>query len=236
MPLPGAQVLISSRLSAFGVTRTSTKPASASQVSVSCDRRGAGDAAAQQRGIALQLGGQRRLVDDIGNRQPPARLQHAKRLAKHLRLVRHQIDHAVREDHIGRVVGDRQMLELAQPEFDIARRRSWPAFSRAFFSISCVMSTPITCPVSPTWPAARKQSKPAPLPRSITVSPGFRCGNRLRIAAAKAEIGAFRHGRELRIRIAHLARFGCRDRPVGPQQDACRRAAARAPAAAAMPP
>ena len=35
MPVPGAQVLMSSRLSAFGVTRISTKPASASQVSVS---------------------------------------------------------------------------------------------------------------------------------------------------------------------------------------------------------
>ena len=36
----------------------------------------------------------------------------------------------------------------------------------------CVMSKLITWPVSPTARAARKQSKPAPLPRSSTVSPG----------------------------------------------------------------
>ena len=88
MPRPGAQVLISSRLSGFGVTRTSTKPASASQVSISLDRRGAGDAAAQQRRVGLQLGRQRRGVDDIRDREPAARLQHAERLAEHLRLVR----------------------------------------------------------------------------------------------------------------------------------------------------
>jgi hypothetical protein len=34
MPVPGAQLLTSSRLSAFGVTRISAKPAAASQVSV----------------------------------------------------------------------------------------------------------------------------------------------------------------------------------------------------------
>ena len=39
--------------------------------------------------------------------------------------------------------------------------------------MASVMSTPITRPVGPTWRAARKQSNPAPLPRSSTVSPGF---------------------------------------------------------------
>ena len=52
------------------------------------------------------------------------------------------------------------------------RVAAFSAFARAFRSISCVMSTPITRPVSPTARAARKQSKPAPLPRSRTVSPG----------------------------------------------------------------
>ena len=37
------------------------------------DRRSAGNAAAQQSGILLQLRGQRRLVDDIGDRQASAR-------------------------------------------------------------------------------------------------------------------------------------------------------------------
>lgn len=37
--------------------------------------------------------------------------------------------------------------------------------------LTLFMSTPMTLPVSPTLLAARKASKPAPLPRSITVSP-----------------------------------------------------------------
>src|SRR3990172_7564765 len=45
------------------------------------------------------------------------------------------------------------------------------AFSRAFSIISGVISTPMTFPVFPTLFAARKQSKPAPAPRSRTVSP-----------------------------------------------------------------
>src|SRR4030042_372799 len=43
--------------------------------------------------------------------------------------------------------------------------------SRALSIISGVISAPITFPVSPTFLAARKQSNPAPEPRSITVSP-----------------------------------------------------------------
>ena len=53
---------------------------------------------------------------------------------------------------------------LASPAF--------PALARAFSSIASVMSTPITRPAGPTLRAASKQSKPAPLPRSSTVSPG----------------------------------------------------------------
>ena len=47
------------------------------------------------------------------------------------------------------------------------------ALERAFDTMSGVMSTPITRPVSPTSRAARKQSKPPPEPRSTTTSPGF---------------------------------------------------------------
>ena len=51
-----------------------------------------------------------------------------------------------------------------------------PIFSAFFLAleiISGVMSTPMTCPLSPTCLTARKQSKPPPLPRSTTVSPGL---------------------------------------------------------------
>src|SRR4030043_1445507 len=43
----------------------------------------------------------------------------------------------------------------------------------AFSTISGVISTPITLPPPPTLLAARKQSNPAPEPRSRTVSPSF---------------------------------------------------------------
>ena len=56
MPLPGAQVAISSRLSGFGDTRTSTKPASRQPGLDPFAGAGAGDAAAQQRRIGRQLG------------------------------------------------------------------------------------------------------------------------------------------------------------------------------------
>mmetsp|Transcript_11434 Transcript_11434/g.30239 ORF Transcript_11434/g.30239 Transcript_11434/m.30239 type:complete len:269 (-) Transcript_11434:215-1021(-) len=46
-------------------------------------------------------------------------------------------------------------------------------FSRAFASISCVMSTPTTAPASPTSCAASMQSTPAPHPRSRTLSSDF---------------------------------------------------------------
>ena len=45
---------------------------------------------------------------------------------------------------IGGVVGDREVLEFAKTEFDVAPRRSGAALSRALFSISWVMSTPMT--------------------------------------------------------------------------------------------
>ena len=48
------------------------------------------------------------------------------------------------------------------------------AFRLALASISSVMSTPWTLPVGPTRWAARKASRPAPLPRSRTTSPAFR--------------------------------------------------------------
>src|SRR5262245_28549212 len=48
-------------------------------------------------------------------------------------------------------------------------------FARARSSMAGVMSTPITRPSGPTSRAARKQSMPAPLPRSSTASPGASC-------------------------------------------------------------
>ena len=51
-------------------------------------------------------------------------------------------------------------------------RLAW--FLRARFSMSSVMSRPVTWPSGPTCWDARKQSIPPPEPRSSTLSPAFR--------------------------------------------------------------
>ena len=78
--------------------------------------------------------------------------------------------------------------------------------ARALETMSGVMSTPMTVPLAPTWRAARKASKPAPLPRSSTVSPGLQRGDGLRVAAAQAEVGALRHRSRLLGAVADAAR------------------------------
>jgi hypothetical protein len=52
------------------------------------------------------------------------------------------------------------------------RRPSAAAVWHDLASISAVMSMPITWPPGPTWPAAMKESNPAPEPTSTTLSPG----------------------------------------------------------------
>ena len=70
---------------------------------------------------------------------PPA--QHAKRFGQHAILVGRKIDHAVGNDHVHRVIGQRNVLDLALEELDVlAPALRW--FSRARASISSVMSRP----------------------------------------------------------------------------------------------
>ena len=94
----------------------------------------------------------------------------------------------------------RRNSTLAGPDAGSVGRVPWPA-SRA------------SCPrrsrglSGPTCFAARKQSKPAPLPRSISTSPGRSAAIAWGIAAAKAEIGAVRHRTELRLRVADAGRL-----------------------------
>jgi hypothetical protein len=91
----------------------------------------------------LQLGRQRRGVDDAGHGEPAAVPQDAEGLAEHLLLVGDEVNHAIPDDDIGRLVGDRQVFEFAEAEFDIGGTDAGGVV-RAFFSISWVMSTPMT--------------------------------------------------------------------------------------------
>ena len=64
--------------------------------------RSAGAQPHSKGGIGLQLGRQRRDVDDIRDREPAARLEHSERLAKHLRLIGNEIDYTIRDHNVGR--------------------------------------------------------------------------------------------------------------------------------------
>ena len=189
----------------------STNPASASQRLDVVHRRGAGRRSrrsasgrpAGRRGSSAML-----TTSEIASRPPGFSTRKASRntcalsgarLTTQLEMMTSAVASA-----IGRCsISPRRNSTLAAPTL--------AALARALASISCVMSTPITCPAGPTWRAARKQSKPAPLPRSTHDLAGPHGGDRLRVAAAEAEIGAVRNGRQLRLGVAHAARFVGRD-------------------------
>ena len=55
----------------------------------------------------------------VGHREPPARLEHAKRLGEDLALVDRQIDDAVRDDHVHGAVRQRNVLDGPLEKFDV---------------------------------------------------------------------------------------------------------------------
>src|SRR5215470_5144989 len=73
----------------------------------------AGDAADPQLDATADLGRQLAAHDDVGDGEPSAGLQHAKRLGQHRVLVGGQVDDAVRDDDIYRIVREWDVLDLA---------------------------------------------------------------------------------------------------------------------------
>ena len=61
--------------------------------------------------------------DDVGDGEPSARLQHPERLAEHAILVGGQVDDAIGDDDVDRVVGQRDGLDLALEELDVVGAR-----------------------------------------------------------------------------------------------------------------
>ena len=61
--------------------------------------------------------------DDVGDGEAAARLEHAEGLAQHAVLVGREVDDAVGDDDVHRVVGQRDVLDLALEELDVRRRR-----------------------------------------------------------------------------------------------------------------
>ena len=64
------------------------------------------------------------LGDDVADPDPPTRLEHARDLGQHRRLVDREVDHAVRDHDVDRVGRQRDLLDHALEE---VRRSSTPA-------------------------------------------------------------------------------------------------------------
>ena len=79
----------------------------------------AGDAADPQLHAAPHLGRHLAANHDVGDREAAAGLEHAEGFAQHAILVGREIDHAVGDDHVDGVVGQRDVLDLALQELDV---------------------------------------------------------------------------------------------------------------------
>ena len=78
---------------------------------VLCFLQRPGDAADPKLHAPPDIRGDLTADHDVGHREPAARLQHTKRFAQHCVLVTRQVDHAVRDDHVDRIVGERDVLD-----------------------------------------------------------------------------------------------------------------------------
>ena len=77
---------------------------------------GPGDAGGPEVGLAGGAGGDLPLGDDVGEREPSARPEHARRLGEHPALVGREIDHAVRDHGVERAVLEGQLLDARVAE------------------------------------------------------------------------------------------------------------------------
>jgi hypothetical protein len=84
------------------------------------DRQGAGHAADPLLGRLPQSGVQHLAGDDVADPKAAAGLEHTERLGQHGGLVAGQVDHAVRDDHVDRSAGQRDGLDGAVQELDVA--------------------------------------------------------------------------------------------------------------------
>jgi hypothetical protein len=137
-----------------------------------CARQGPGNSSGPQVDVLECPLRHRALHTDVGHPHASTRLEHPVNLPVHADLVGH------------RLMTPLEITTSAQPSStgrcsmtpwrnSTLPRPSWSASRRLRSSISRVMSTPITRPAGPTHTAARKESMPAPEPRSTTRSPGW---------------------------------------------------------------
>src|SRR5690606_18076654 len=135
-------------------------------------------------------GGQGPECDDVRDREPAARLQHAERLREHRALVGTQVDHAVRQDDVDGTVRDRQVLDLAEPELDVAGADLARVRARLRHHLGRHVDAD-DAPGRPDLPGGEEAVDAA---AGAEVEHGLarpQGRDRLRVAATEAEVGAF---------------------------------------------
>ena len=83
-------------------------------------RHGAGDAGRPQRDVAARALDQLALGDDVGDREPAAGAQRARRGAEHARLVGREVDDAVGDHDVDAAGLDRRLLDQPVEEREVA--------------------------------------------------------------------------------------------------------------------
>ncbi len=96
-----------------GTISTSVKPAFFSLALEVLLLERAREAADPELDAPADLGGHLATHDDVGDGEPPARLEDPERLAQDRVLVGGEVDDAVRDDHVDARVGERDRLDLA---------------------------------------------------------------------------------------------------------------------------
>ena len=77
------------------------------------------DTADPEENVLANLGGNLAARDDVGDSEPPARLENAESIAKDRRLIGRKVDNAVGDDDVHRTVWQRNVLDLPFEEFDV---------------------------------------------------------------------------------------------------------------------
>jgi hypothetical protein len=106
----------------------------------------------------------------------------------------------------GRVVGNRQVFEFAKTEFDIARADPGGIVTCLIQHLMGHVDADDMAPVT-DLPCREKTVKARPAAEIDDSLARLHGGNRLRVAATEPEISAVGNHRQLRLGIAHPARF-----------------------------
>src|SRR5438093_5969390 len=85
--------------------------------------QGAGNASNLTLHLHSHLISNRSSAHDVRNGKPPARLQDPKRLSEHTPFVGREIDYAVGDDHIDRILGQWHIFDFSLEKPDILRPR-----------------------------------------------------------------------------------------------------------------